>query len=243
MQETVTVAGSGAVAPGAATKCRGCGADRASAQVTDAQGDASRQGLELFTPADVNPRYCRTCLARIPFPGMDWQARLPGRLLALAGGETPAVFRCLADAAVAVRPLAAGVRTELEARHPGHGRELGDWLRSYVSTCGYLSALAAEGSMRHDVDGRPVAPVEPAERVRAASWQASPWVSGDRTDRAAHVEGLAQSGRCSMVGGRCMVTADGGPMGQLRIEAPASQCGRQGRGAPVRGERRRGPGR
>ena len=79
----VEAAGGAAIAPvtsGTTAPCRGCGA--------------------AFTPADRNPRYCRACLARIPFPGMAWQARLPGWLHAMTGGETPAVFRCLVDAAV-----------------------------------------------------------------------------------------------------------------------------------------------
>lgn len=47
------------------------------------------------------------------------------------------------------------------------------------------------------------------------------------------VEALARSGRCTMDGGRCMVEVDGGPMGRMRIEAPAFLCGRAaGRPAP-----------
>ena len=61
--------------------------------------------------------------------------------------------------------------------------------------------------------------------------------SGAATERA---EGLARSGRCSMVGGRCMVTVDGGPMGQLRIEVPAFLCGKPGHGVPARGSPYRG---
>ena len=83
--------------------------------------------------------------------------------------------------------------------------------------------------MRHDLDGRPVAAVSDVDRARAAEWLASPWVSGTRADREAAVEALAREGRCVMVDGRCMVTANGGPMGQLRIEVSASWCGRLGR--------------
>ena len=126
----------GPVSVSAAATYRGCGA--------------------AFTPADRNPRYCRACLSRIPFPGMAWQARLPGRLHAMTGGETPAVFRGLVDAAVPVRPLAGGVRPAFDARYPGHGRELDDWLRSYVAMCGYLSALSGEGAVRHDINGLPL---------------------------------------------------------------------------------------
>ena len=208
----------GPASGGVAATCRGSGA--------------------ALTSAVVNPQYCRPCLSRIPFPGMDWQARLPGRLHAMTSGETPAVFRCLADAALPVRPLADSVRPAFDARYPGHGRELDDWLRSYVATCGYLSALSVEGAMRHDIDGLSVVTVELGHRERAAAWLASPWVSGDRADREAHVEGLARSGRCSMAGGRCMVTADSGPMGQLRIEAPAFLCARPARGAHVGGTQR-----
>ena len=202
--------GIGPVTSGAtAAPCRGCGADLASGG---------------------NPRYCPACLSRIPFAGLAWQARLPGRLHAMTGGETPEVFRCLVDAAVPVRPLVLDVRAVFAARYPGHGREVGDWLRSYCATCGYLSSVVAEGAMRHTLDGRPVAPVEADHRARAAAWLASPWVSGDRADRWAHIEALARSGRCSMADGRCMVVAEGGPMGRLRIEVPAFLCGRPARG-------------
>ena len=165
------------------------------------------------------------CLARIPFPGMAWQARLPGRLHAMTGGETPAVFGCLLDAAVPVRPLVIGAREAFAARYPGHGREVGDFLRCFVATCGYQFALSAEGAMRHDLDARPVAAVNERHRARASEWLASPWVSGNRADREAYREALARAGRCLMAGGRCMVTADGGPMGQLRIEVPVAWCG------------------
>lgn len=113
---------------------------------------------------------------------MDWQARLPGRLYAMTGGETPAAFGCLLDAAVPVRPLALGTSTAFAERYPGHGREVGDFRRSYRATCGYLFALSAEGAMRHDLDGRPVAAVSKADRARAAAWLASPWVSGNRAE-------------------------------------------------------------
>ena len=42
-----------------------------------------------------------------------------------------------------------------------------------------------------------------------------------------------------MVGGRCMVTADGGTMGRLRIEVPGGWCGRPAWSAPVAGRGRR----
>ena len=165
---------------------------------------------------------------------MAWQERLPGRLHGLTGGETPAVFRCLFDAAAPVRPLMVGAREAFVARYPGAERTGDDalewWLMSYCATSGYLFALASEGSMRHDLDGRPVAPVSGRHRARAAKLLESPWVSGTRADREAHVESLARSGRCSMVGGRCMVTANGGPMGRLRIEVPGAWCGRPARG-------------
>ena len=61
------------------------------------------------------------------------------------GAREPAVFRCLVDAAVPVRPLAVGVREAFAARDPGHGREVGDRLRSYCATAGYLSFVAGEG--------------------------------------------------------------------------------------------------
>ena len=133
-----------------------------------------------------------------------------------------------------------------QARYPGHGREVRDWLRSYGATAGYLSALSVECAMRHTLDGQPEAPVEPDHRARAAAWLASPWVSGDRADRAAHVEALARAGECSRAEGRCTVTADGGPMGRLRIEVPASLCGRPARvvfgGARIRTARFRSVG-
>ena len=196
----------GPVTSGAAATCRGCGA--------------------AFTPApDGNPRCCPVCLARIPFPGVAWQARLPGRLHAMTGGETPAAFGCLVDAAVPVCPLMVGAREAFAARYPGHGREVGDFLRCFVATAGYLSALSAEGSMRHDLDARPVAAVNERHRARAAAWLASPWVSGNRADRELAVETLARAGRCRMSGPWCMVMVNGGPMGVLRIGVPAFLCG------------------
>ena len=192
-------------------------------------------GAEL-APA-LNPRYCEPCLSRIPVPfgDMVWQARLAGRLHGLTGGETPAVFRCLLDAAAPVLPLMVGAREAFVARWPGAKRTAHDaagwWLHDYCATCGYLSALSRGCSMRHDLDGRPVAPVNVPDRARAATWRESPWVSGTRADREAHREALARSGRCSMVGGRCMVEADGGPMGRLRIEVPGSWCRRPARSA------------
>ena len=47
---------------------------------------------------------------------MAWQERLPGRLHGLTGGETPAVFRSLFDAAAPIRPLMVGAREALVAR-------------------------------------------------------------------------------------------------------------------------------
>ena len=187
----------------------------------------------------LNPRYCEPCLSRIPVPfgDMAWQARLAGRLHGLTGGETPAVFRCLVDAAAPVLPLMVGAREALVARWPGAKRTAHDaagwWLHSYGATCGYLSALARGDSMRFDLDGRPVAPVSGRDRARAAALRESLWVSGTRADREAHEEALARSGRCSWVGGRCMVEADGGPMGRLRVEMPGFMCGRPARAVPV----------
>lgn len=195
----------GPVAAGAAAPCRGCGAE------------APR----------VNPWRCDACLALIPLPGagMEWQERLPGRLHALTGGETPAAFGCLLDAAVPVRPLALGTSTAFAARYPGRGRAGGDFLHSYWATCGYLSAVAAEGAERFDLDGRPVAAVSKVDRERAAAWVASPWVSGNRADREAYREARARAGQCTMEGPYCMVTADGGPMGRLRMAVPVAWCG------------------
>ena len=143
------------------------------------------------------------------------------------------MFRRLFDAAAPVRPLMIGAREALVARWPGAKRIRGDaaewWLMSYCATSGYLFALASEGSMRHDLDGRPVALVGGRHRARAAKLLESPWVSGTRAGRDAHVESLARSGRCSMAEGRCMVTANGGPMGRLRIEVPGSWYGRPAR--------------
>ena len=59
------------------------------------------------------------------------------------------------------------------------------------------------------------------------------WVTGTRADREAHIEALARSGRCTMAGGRCMVEADGGPMGRLRIEVPGLMCNRLARAVSV----------
>lgn len=173
------MADGGAAIEPVAVPCRGCGA-------------------AFDAPAHGNPRYCEGCLSRIPFPGMDWQARLPGRLHAMTGGETPAVFGCLVDAA-APRPSVGG-----------------------------RGAAGVRGAVH---------------RARAAAWLASPWVSGDRADRVAYREALARSGRCSMEEGRCMVTAEGGPMGRLRIEVPAFLCGQAARAVPGESSQTRAEGR
>ena len=64
-------------------------------------------------------------------------------------------------------------------------------------------------------------------------------------------EALAREGRCEWVEGdwwRCMATVDGGPMGMLRIEVPASMCAMPQSKVPVGARerfarhRRAGPG-
>ncbi len=72
------------------------------------------------------------------------------------------------------RPLALGTREKLaellrDPADPKARRLLARALAVYCRSTFYLTALATDGSRRHDLDGRPIAPVEPADRAAAAS--------------------------------------------------------------------------
>ena len=70
-------------------------------------------------------------------------------------------------------PLAIGtgdrLATLLPVDRPELRRELSAALRSWCRAPGYLAAVAAAGSLRHGLDGQPVAEVDPEHRAAAAA--------------------------------------------------------------------------
>ena len=112
-------------------------------------------------PAKVERRACDKA---------TWRERMAVDLHAMTGGETPAAFRWLVDARAPALPLMVGAAAAFEARYPGVDRgTAGAWLGRLCRYSRYLFALSADGAMRHDLDGLPVAPVSDEHRKRAVA--------------------------------------------------------------------------
>lgn len=68
-----------------------------------------------------------------------------------------------------IRPFRVGVGAEIVARRRPDvpDRECEKALRSYARSFAYRLAIAQPGSMRHDIDGNPVEPVNDTDRQHA----------------------------------------------------------------------------
>jgi hypothetical protein len=111
-------------------------------------------------------------------PPPDPPRWLPGRTADELRAQLPELLTTLHPVfLLGVVPLALGAGPALvEVARPGCRQRVRRWTRAWVSSEAYLSALAAEGAMRHDRRGVAVEPVDPehqAEARRRLAWLAS----------------------------------------------------------------------
>ena len=134
--------------------------------------DSADAAMSAFAPspgtAAGKPAPARPAFGWVPAL-VTWRERMVREVEALTGGHVPAVFGPLRATGAPWMPFTVGLRDAFMACYPEADESR--TRRLFARLCGsdgYLRALAREGARRHDLDGRPVAPVSDAERARAA---------------------------------------------------------------------------
>ena len=67
-------------------------------------------------------------------------------------------------------PLAVGIRAQVAGAlgmTADEAAALGRWLARWTATLAYMRSLQRDGAWRHDLDGRPVEPVDPSHQAHA----------------------------------------------------------------------------
>ena len=65
------------------------------------------------------------------------------------------------------KPLAVGIRSTIMAETGGDPRVVSKALKYWTQAKSYQAALTADGAMRHQLDGAPVAPVSEDHQAKA----------------------------------------------------------------------------